>query len=331
MGAVSQPMHRHQGGPVLSTALAPPWSFLTLNGRKAPPHASIPTGQAFTLIELLVVIAIIGLLMAVLLPAIQRVREAANRMRCQNNLRQIGLALHNFHYHNGRFPTANYPNFASSFTYLLPYLEQDNVERQYDYTKYPTAPPNDQVTKLPMQIYRCPSMLPPVVPRDTAISSYAACIGSNSAWAPPPDDGDNGIIGRSFYFGQPVPGLTEGFTFAQVLDGTSNTIAAGEMGFQLKDYLFSSGPYAGMVRGGNTSWPWGYASYSFGSTKFLLNTVTPPASIIDRLETFRSDHVGGGNFLFADGSVRFVTNRIALTTYQALGTRAGGEVVQMDY
>lgn len=281
------------------------------------------TRTALTLIELLVVIAIIGTLIGLLLPAVQKVREAANRMSCQNNLKQIGLALHNFHDTYRHFPTANTPALGSFFTNILPFLEQDNIERRYDYTQYPTSPPNDQVTNLLIKIYLCPSMQPPPIQRSTAYSSYAACIGSNSAWAPPPD---NGMIGRHDYYGNPTGGTT-GFRFADITDGTSNTIAVGEMGFQLKDYLFGSGPNAGQVRGGNTSWPWGYASYSFGSTRIMMNTVTPPASILDRLETFRSDHTGGCNFLFGDGSVHFISNGIDLATYQALGTRNGGEVI----
>ena len=112
---------------------------------------------------------------------------------------------------------------------------------------------------------------------------------------------------------------------------TSSSFLAGEMGFQLKDYLFSSGTFVGQVRGGNTSWAFGYTSYSFGSTKLPLNTVLPPASVNDRLQTFRSDHSGGANFLYADGSIHFIRNGIDPAVYLALGTRSGGEIITNDF
>jgi len=283
--------------------------------------------SGFTLIELLVVIAIIAILIGLLLPAVQKVREAANRMKCSNNLKQVGLAMHNYHDTFERFPTANSPVFGSAFTAILPFVEQDNIRRVYNDSRPPTAPPNTSVTGLPVKIYICPSMQKPpthLSAYTTHYASYGACIGSNDAWiAPAPD---NGAIVRSNATGSTTI-VSTGTRFADMTDGTSSTIMVGEMGFQLKDYMFTSGTFAGSVRGGNTSWAFGYASYSFGSTKIMLNTIAPPTSATDRLQSFRSDHAHGGNFLFCDGSVTFLRNSINVDTYRALGTRDAGEVI----
>ncbi len=299
--------------------------------------------SAFTLIELLVVIVIIAILIGLLLPAVQKVREAASRMSCQNNMKQIGLALHAYHDANERFPTANTASFGSGFTLLLPYLEQENVSRRYNPDLTPTDVTDadgDGFTNLSigstvLKTFRCPSMLPPPVPAAfPGYSSYALCIGNQANPFFGPGAGgnpaaDNGMIVRRISGGSGVATGAQGITMTSITDGTSNTILAGEMGYQLKDYTFTSGTYTGSLRGGNTQWVWGYASYSFGSTGVMFNTtVGSPATLTARLGAFRSDHTGGANFLFGDGSVRFLAdNRVDLLTYQALGSRDGGEVI----
>jgi prepilin-type N-terminal cleavage/methylation domain-containing protein len=281
--------------------------------------------SGFTLIELLVVIAIIAVLVGLLLPAVQKVREAAARSSCQNNLKQVGLAMHGFHDTNGRLPTANSPAFGSAFTLILPFLEQDSIRRAYDVSLPPTAPPNASLVRLPIRILICPSMVGPPAPPEaytTHFASYAVCIGSNDAWADPPD---NGAIVRSNATGSTTI-VDGGKRLLDITDGTSTTFLVGEMGYQLHDYVFQSGPFAGAIRGGNTSWAFGYTSYSIGSAKARLNAITPDLPLLDRLQLFRSDHSGGGYFLFGDGTVRFVRDSIELPTYRALATRDGGEV-----
>lgn len=282
--------------------------------------------SAFSLIELLVVIAIIAVLIGLLVPAVQKVRELGNRTQCQNNLRQIGIGFHNFHDSKKRFPTANSPTFGSAFTHILPFLEQGNLERKYDYSKSPTTPPNDAITKTPLSIFRCSTMQPPPV-QDAfpGWASYAVCLGSNNAWGTDPD---NGVIVRG---GSDPAAQIPGMRFQDITDGSSNTILASEMGFQLKDYFFSSGTFVGQLRGGNTQWTWGYASYSFGSTLMMFNTVEGTAADKNnRLQSFRSDHGSTSHFLFADGSVRSLyVGQFDLAVYQALGTRNGMEVANV--
>src|SRR5262245_15761625 len=215
-----------------------------------------PSRRGFTLVELLVVIAIIGVLIALLLPAVQKVREAANRSRCQNNLKQLGLALHNYHDTQSCFPpgmTSTEANIsdadATGFTFLLPYLEQDNTYRLYNFEVPWFAQPNYQAVGIQVKIFFCPSnrdsgvidltphefewhvKLPPVA----AGCDYAFCKGANGAlineWnkTPLPVRGPFGIRKPS----EPQSGVRLG----EISDGSSTTFAMGDAAAGTPAYL----------------------------------------------------------------------------------------------
>lgn len=282
---------------------------------------------AFTLIELLVVMAVIGLLLALLLPAVQKVREAASKMICANNLKQIGLAYHHYHNDHGCLPPALTSANVSNLTWILPYIEQDAIANKYDVTQPPTAPPNSLIADKPLKLFLCPTMDRPDNPPHPAYASYGANVGSQFCWAHayppgayPPHDGPI------------IPDRPGGkVKLTDITDGTSNTFLAGEMHCNVKDYLYTSGPFAGSPRLGNTSWVWGYPTYSFGSTVVPMNKKTHAGPLIQSgIQAFRSDHPNGCNFLLGDGSVRFLVNGIDFASYQALSTRRGGEVATLD-
>jgi prepilin-type N-terminal cleavage/methylation domain-containing protein/prepilin-type processing-associated H-X9-DG protein len=340
---------------------------------------------AFTLVELLVVIAIIAILIGLLLPAVQKVREAAARSKCANNLKQFGLALHHHHDAVGWFP----PGFTvkgtdnlemggfGGFIPLLPYLEQENWFRRWDPDRLWYEAPNFDIVSVEVKLFYCPSnrsggvidmsYLVPVAGRplpNLAASDYLLCKGANAALC-------------EF---SPLPSAAHGAfdvntrtRLTDITDGTSTTFAVGEgagnnprfgirryyqdttaaTGFfpnqsHLIDQSWSSGPTAttalkstGMLGGsclGITAIRGGQADPfdepmnrtlalpSFDYNNGCVNAGTAPGTY-DTVGGFRSVHPGGCQFLFCDGSVRFVSETVRPDTYRALSTIAGGEVV----
>jgi prepilin-type N-terminal cleavage/methylation domain-containing protein/prepilin-type processing-associated H-X9-DG protein len=301
--------------------------------------------RAFTLIELLVVIAIIAVLVGLLLPAVQKAREAAARSQCQNNLKQMGLALQNYHdswkvLPYGYKATGAYSDGATDTnpgwgwaTYILPYLEQANLYKSLNLSLNVQDPSNTGIQVM-LKSYLCPSdNLPPAafsVPGSNVLaapSSYAACTGGDESAV-------NAATGLGVFYRNSKTALTD------IRDGTSTTILVGE-----RAWGNAQGIWAGAIsgatinRGVQNNNPTGGALTGPASNLILAhahlnNSLTDPDGGLD---DFSSNHVNGSHMLFGDGSVRFLRSIPGdlsgggytpdSLTFQAMGTRANNEII----
>jgi len=305
----------------------------------------------FTLIELLVVIAIIAVLIALLLPAVQQAREAARRSQCKNNLKQFGLAAHNYHDAFAQFPmggTYSAPNPAPNISWAvrcLPYLEQSGLYNQLNMssTNVPSQvlPDGKQAREHQVPIFRCPSDPNPDFITQYAQSSYSGSIGSqrtpssNSACNPFLGLAQNLIPTNADYSRTLDLGAVSGMfsqggasiALTDVSDGASNTLLFGEI---LPNCMLSIpvGWWPNNARAtiGSTLAPINEMTTCEGSTK-ISNPACTSSDNYNYSWGFKSMHTGGGQFTMADGSVRFISQNIDSATYQSLGGRADGKTL----
>jgi prepilin-type N-terminal cleavage/methylation domain-containing protein/prepilin-type processing-associated H-X9-DG protein len=297
--------------------------------------------RAFTLIELLVVIAIIGILIALLLPAVQKIREAAARMVCSNNLKQIGLAIHNYHSSYERLPPGD-PSTGSYGTWqvlILPYLEQQAMYNLYqDFGNFQgtnitySNAKNLPVTSQHLKILTCPSdpNAGQFMPFGVSMHNYAVNFGNTHRT----QTTYNGVV----FGGAPFSYNNKTFKLTDISDGTSNTLLAAEVlqgataGTQtdLRGFTWW-GPAAGFEG------YFGPNSASPDSLQFATYCNNQPAQglpcVVTSINQFgaRGKHTGGVNVALCDGSCRFVSNDISVPTWRALSTSQGGEVIGTDF
>ncbi len=301
---------------------------------------SVRGRRGFTLIELLVVIAIISVLIALLLPAVQSAREAARRVQCINNLKQMGLAFHNYHSINDRFCIGYiaWPNSNTNVTSpgwgwasaLLPELEQQPLYSATNFGLPIEAPSNQTSRTTTLSVFVCPSDRftglftmndvngNPIADAET--NSYAGNYGRDMKIATYPDTG-NGMLMRNQAYG-----------IRDITDGSSETFLVGERGA-----ILTRTPWVGAINGG-------VMVITPGSTSQSTRTKTAPVETLARADTnggtstdlffdpddFYTPHPAGIHFLRCDGSVLFIKSSISAAVYGGLCSRNMGEIVSSD-
>jgi prepilin-type N-terminal cleavage/methylation domain-containing protein len=294
-----------------------------------------PMRRGFTLIELLVVIAIIAVLVALLLPAVQQAREAARRTQCRNNLKQIGLALHNYHDTAGVLPpgwigvnpaTGGPHLFGMNSwgwaAHILPQLDQGPVFNRLNFVVKMEAPQNDSIRLTQLTVFRCPSDIGAPIwtirsesgapLRELPQANYIGVFGTleiehceeNPAAPLVRCAGDGAFFHNSR------------IRFSDITDGLSTTLLVGERRTRPEPAFNWNSTWVGVVEGGDEA-----------IVRILGTADHTPNHALAHFDDFSSYHSGGCHFVLGDGSVRFVSANIDLGVYQRTCTRAGGDVV----